>query len=74
MILRLEAFYLITLGLTIILGMLQAAARINMQMIVFPQLAPGLAALLILLLFPKHRIKLPITSFYHNEYPSFESK
>lgn len=74
MILRLAVFYLITLGLSIILGMLQAAARLNMQMIIFPQLAPGLAALLMLLLFPKHHIKLTITSFYHNEYPSFESK
>jgi len=61
MLLRVAAFYLITLCLTLILGLLQTSTRVDPQMIVLPQLAPGLAAMLMLLLFPKHRLKLTIT-------------
>jgi membrane protease YdiL (CAAX protease family) len=61
MLLQVAAFYLITFGLTIILGMIQQTIGAVPQMIVLPQLAPGLTALLMLLLFPKHRLKLTIT-------------
>lgn len=61
MLLRVAAFYLITFGFTIILGMIQQVAGVDSQVIVLPQLAPGLAALVMLLLFRKHRFKVTLT-------------
>lgn len=56
------AFYVLTLVSTFLLGGIQGALAFSSQVVILPQLAPGLGALLILLIFRRDQIQLSIVN------------
>jgi membrane protease YdiL (CAAX protease family) len=58
---RVAVFYILTFTLTAILGGIQQASGIDANKIILPQLSPGLAALIMLVLFRKDKVKLTIS-------------
>jgi membrane protease YdiL (CAAX protease family) len=55
---RVVVFYLLAFVITIVLGGVQEAAKVSTQTIILPQWGPGLAALLMLLIFRKDRFQI----------------
>lgn len=62
MLIRVVVFYALTLLFTVVLGGSQQAAAISSTNAILPQLAPGLAALLMLLIFRKDGHQLTIVA------------
>ncbi len=58
---RVLVFYAVTFFLTILLSVVQQAFGLNAGVIVLPQFAPGLAALILVALFRKDAIKLAVS-------------
>lgn len=62
MLIRVVVFYVLTLVFTVVLGGVQQAAAISTNSAILPQLAPGLAALLMLLILRKDRHQFTIVA------------
>ncbi len=60
-------FYILTFVFTIILGGVQEAANLSAESIILPQWGPGLAALLMLLIFRKDRLRI---AFFDRRVPA----
>ena len=64
---RVVVFYILTFVFTIVLGGIQEAAGLSQTSIILPQWAPGLAALLMLLIFRKDRLHI---TFFDRRVPT----
>lgn len=60
MLVRVVVFYFLTFVFTIVLGAAQQAANVSAQTVILPQWGPGLAALLMLLIFRKDRFRITV--------------
>ncbi len=67
MLVRVLIFYILTFVFTIVLGGAQEAANLSTETIILPQWGPGLAALVMLLIFRKDRFRI---TFFDRKVPA----
>ena len=67
MLVRVLVFYILTFVFTIVLGGAQEAANLSAETIILPQWGPGLAALVMLLIFRKDRFRI---TFFDRKVPA----